>query len=122
MQLAGLLVYFAAALAFVDSPKRLKLVARLVIIFGFVLAVYGLMQHFVNPRTIFWVREPKQAEPFGPYINRHHFAGYMELALAMPLGYAASDPWQFTEEGSYTIYEVQAEAAEPVGTAPAFTG
>src|SRR3712207_8366909 len=30
--------------------------------------------------------EPKQAEPFGPYINRHHFAGYMELVLAMPLG------------------------------------
>jgi O-antigen ligase len=86
VQLAGLTIYFAAALAFIDSPRRLRLVARLVIIFGFVLAVYGLMQHFVNPRTIFWVREPKQAEPFGPYINRHHFAGYMELTLAMPLG------------------------------------
>jgi O-antigen ligase len=86
VQLAGLLVYFAAALAFVDSPRRLKLMARLVIIFGFLLAVYGLMQHFINPRTIFWVREPKQAEPFGPYVNRHHFAGYMELVLAMPLG------------------------------------
>ena len=86
LQLAGLIVYFAAALAFIDSPRRLRLVARLVIIFGFLLAVYGLMQHFVNPRTIFWVREPKQAEPFGPYINRHHFAGYMELVLAMPLG------------------------------------
>lgn len=86
VQLAGLLVYFAATLAFVDSPRRLKLLARLVIIFGFLLAVYGLMQHFINPRTIFWVREPKQAEPFGPYVNRHHFAGYMELVLAMPLG------------------------------------
>ena len=86
LQLAGLIVYFAAALAFVDSPRRLRLVARLVVVFGFLLAVYGLMQHFVNPRTIFWVREPKQAEPFGPYVNRHHFAGYMELVLAMPLG------------------------------------
>ncbi|MET0626805.1 MAG: O-antigen ligase family protein [Pyrinomonadaceae bacterium] len=86
VEIAGLVVYFAAALAFVDSPRRLRLLARLVIVFGFLLAVYGLMQHFVNPRTIFWVREPKQAEPFGPYVNRHHFAGYMELALAMPLG------------------------------------
>ncbi|HEX8353876.1 MAG TPA: O-antigen ligase family protein, partial [Pyrinomonadaceae bacterium] len=86
VQLAGLTVYFAAALAFVDTPRRLRLVVRLVVVFGFLLAVYGLMQHFVNPRTIFFVREPKQAEPFGPYINRHHFAGYMELALAMPLG------------------------------------
>lgn len=86
IQFAGLFVYFAAALAFIDSPRRLRLVARLVVIFGFVIAVYGLMQHFVNPRTIFWLREPKQAEPFGPYVNRHHFAGYMELVLAMPLG------------------------------------
>jgi O-antigen ligase len=86
IQLAGLVVYFAAALAFIDSPRRLRLVARFVVIFGFLLAVYGMMQHFINPSTIFWVREPKQAEPFGPYINRHHFAGYMELVLAMPLG------------------------------------
>jgi O-antigen ligase len=86
VQLASLLVYFAAALAFVDSPRRLRVVVRTVIIFGFLLALYGLMQHFVNPATIFFVREPKQAAPFGPYINRHHFAGYMELTLALPLG------------------------------------
>jgi O-antigen ligase len=86
VELAGLIVYFAAALAFVDSPRRLRLVARLVVVFGFLLGVYGLMQHFLNPATIFWVRQPPQAQPFGPYINRHHFAGYMELTLAMPLG------------------------------------
>ena len=86
IQLSALLVYFAAALAFIDSPRRLRLVVRTVIIFGFVLALFGLMQHFLNPYVIYWVREPKQAQPFGPYINRHHFAGYMELALAMPLG------------------------------------
>ncbi|HYE14815.1 MAG TPA: O-antigen ligase family protein [Pyrinomonadaceae bacterium] len=86
MQVLGLLVYFAAALAFIDSPRRLRTVVRFVIIFGFVLAVYGLMQHFLSPSAIFWVRKPEQAEPFGPYINRHHFAGYMELVLALPLG------------------------------------
>jgi O-antigen ligase len=86
LQLVALLVYFAAALAFIDSPRRLRLVVRLVIIFGFGLAMFGLMQHFVNPSTIFWLREPKQASPFGPYINRHQFAGYMELAMGLPLG------------------------------------
>lgn len=86
VEVAGLFVYFAAALAFIDSPRRLRLVARLVVIFGFLLGVYGLMQHFLNPSTIFWVRQPEQAQPFGPYVNRHHFAGYMELTLAMPLG------------------------------------
>ncbi|HEV3468947.1 MAG TPA: O-antigen ligase family protein [Pyrinomonadaceae bacterium] len=86
VQLASLTVFFAAALAFLDSPRRLRVVVRTVIIFGFLLALYGLMQHFVNPAAIYFVREPKQAAPFGPYINRHHFAGYMELTLALPLG------------------------------------
>jgi O-antigen ligase len=27
-----------------------------------------------------------QSTAFGPFINRHHFAGYMELAIALPLG------------------------------------
>jgi O-antigen ligase len=86
IQTAALLVYFASALAFIDTPRRLRLVVRVVVVFGFVLALFGLMQYFLNPYVIYWVKEPKQAQPFGPYINRHHFAGYMELALAMPLG------------------------------------
>jgi O-antigen ligase len=86
IQILSLIIYFAAALAFIDTPKRLRLVVRTVIIFGFCLALFGLMQFFINPNSIFWVRELKQAQPFGPYVNRHHFAGYMELALAIPLG------------------------------------
>ncbi|MGB8509008.1 MAG: O-antigen ligase family protein, partial [Pyrinomonadaceae bacterium] len=86
IQLVSLLVYFAAALSFVDTPKRLRLVVRAVVVFGFALALFALMQHFLNPYVIYWLREPKQAQPFGPFINRHHFAGYMELILALPLG------------------------------------
>jgi len=86
IQLGALTAFFAAALTFIDSPERLRLVARLVFVFGFLLALYGLIQHYVSPSTIYFLREPKQATPFGPYINRHHFAGYMEMTLALPLG------------------------------------
>lgn len=86
IQILALFIYFAAALSFIDTPKRLRLIVRTVTIFGFLLALFGLMQFFTNPTAIFWIREPKQSVPFGPYINRHHFAGYMELALALPLG------------------------------------
>jgi O-antigen ligase len=87
VQLASLLVYFAAALSFIDSPRRLQLVARVVLIFGFVLAVFGMAQYFVSPDKIYGFRETKQSLSFGPFIDRHHFAGYMELTLALPLGY-----------------------------------
>src|SRR5262249_55548219 len=35
---------------------------------------------------VFWFRQLTQSTAFGPFINRHHFAGYMELAIAIPLG------------------------------------
>ena len=55
-------------------------------VFGFFLAIFGLTQSFTSPDKVYWVRELPQAQAFGPFINRHHFAGYMELALALPLG------------------------------------
>ena len=86
VQVAALLVYFAAVLVFTDTPKRLRLLVRTITIFGFFLAIFGLTQSFTSPDKVYWIREMPQSQAFGPFINRHHFAGYMELALALPLG------------------------------------
>ena len=90
LQLASLLIYFCATLVFTDSPARLRLIVRVITVFGFLLALYGMFQFFVNPAQIYWFRQPKHAVPFGPFINRHHFAAYMELTLALPLGLLVS--------------------------------
>ena len=50
VQIASLLVYFAAALAFIDTPRRLRLIARVIIIFGFLLAMFSMMQFVRQPR------------------------------------------------------------------------
>lgn len=84
-QIATLLIYFAATLVFTDTPHRLRLLVRTITIFGFFLAIFGLTQSFTTTK-VYWVRELAQSTAFGPFINRHHFAGYMELALALPLG------------------------------------
>jgi O-antigen ligase len=81
-----LFVFFAATLAFTDSPKRYRLLVRVIIVFGFLLAIFGLIQSFSSPDKIYWLRQLPQSTPFGPFINRHHFAGYMEMTLALPLG------------------------------------
>jgi O-antigen ligase len=86
VQVLALFIYFAAVLAFTDSPRRLRLLARTIIIFGFALAIFGLIQSFTSPTKVYWLRELQQSTPFGPFINRHHFAGYMEMTLALPLG------------------------------------
>jgi O-antigen ligase len=86
VQIASLLVYFAAALVFINSPARLRTVVRALIIFGAGLALFGLLQFFLNPTQIYWIRQPQFAVPFGPFINRHHFAAYMELMIGLPAG------------------------------------
>lgn len=86
VQLATLLIYFSATLVFVDTPHRLHVLVRTIIVFGFCLALFGLTQSFTSPTKVYWIRELNQSTAFGPFINRHHFAGYMELTIALPLG------------------------------------
>ena len=86
VQLASLFIYFAATLVFVDTPHRLRVLVRTIMVFGFLLAIFGLTQSFTSPTKVYWIRELNQSTAFGPFINRHHFAGYMELTIALPLG------------------------------------
>ena len=87
VQIISLFIYFAATLIFTDTPQRLRALTRTITIFSFLLAMFGLTQSFTTDGTkVYWFRELAQSTAFGPFINRHHFAGYMELALALPLG------------------------------------
>jgi O-antigen ligase len=87
VQVASLFVYFAATLIFTDTPRRLRTLVRTITIFGFLLAMFGLTQSLTTDGTrVYWFRQLTQSQAFGPFINRHHFAGYMELAIAIPLG------------------------------------
>jgi O-antigen ligase/DnaJ-domain-containing protein 1 len=55
---------------------------------GFFLAVFGILQKYSWNGKIYWIREIAQGgEPFGPYVNHNHFAGYMEIALPLTIGY-----------------------------------
>jgi O-antigen ligase len=91
IEVIALLIYLAATLVFVDTPKRLRLLVRTITIFGFLLAIFGLTQSFTSPTRVYWIHELPQSQAFGPFINRHHFAGYMELTIALPLGLVFSN-------------------------------
>jgi hypothetical protein len=62
---------------------------------GILLALIGLVQLIVwsdgGERLIYFFWRPVYAEgatPFGPFVNRNHFAGWMVMALPLVLGYA----------------------------------
>jgi len=54
--------------------------------FGFLVSVFGILQHLTFNGKLYWVRELRYGGiPFGPYVNRNHFAGLMELLIPLVL-------------------------------------
>lgn len=86
VQLVIYFVFLAASLTFINSPKRLKYIVLTMIIFGSLMAVYGILQRLANIEAIYGARLPVQAIPFGSFVNGHHFAAFMEMTLGLTLG------------------------------------
>lgn len=62
-------------------------VASMITILGSTLAVVGIIQKAVSPERIYGFWEPWQAgSPFGPFVNKNHFAGWMLLGIPVGLG------------------------------------
>jgi O-antigen ligase len=54
--------------------------------FGFLVSLFGILQHLTFNGKLYWVREMRYGGiPFGPYANRNHFAGFVELLLPLAL-------------------------------------
>lgn len=82
-----LLVAFVLAANFFASDDRKHLLANFLIIYGLAMAVFAIVQHFTWNGRLYWLR-PVTAEtaiPFGPFVNRNHFAGYMEMLMPVPI-------------------------------------
>src|SRR5713226_9756665 len=54
--------------------------------FGFLVAIFGILQHLTFNGKLYWFREMRfGGVPFGPYVNRNHFAGFAELVIPTAL-------------------------------------
>ena len=55
-------------------------------VFGFLISIFGILQHLTFNGKLYWFREMRYGGiPFGPYVNRNHFAGFVELILPLAL-------------------------------------
>jgi len=109
----GLLLFGAFAILLIGVTKTVsrfgaQRLAIGVIAFGALLAVFGIVQEFVNLSNHyvlvygFWKPQYLGSRPFGPFINRNHFAGWMLMALPLALGYVYASVekiWQLGPSG-----------------------
>ncbi|HSE37531.1 MAG TPA: O-antigen ligase family protein [Blastocatellia bacterium] len=85
-----LFVSFLIAANVFNTHKRLLTLENFLIIFGLALAVFALIQHFTWEGKMFWVRPTESGGTGGPFVNRNHFAGYMEMLIPIPVALALS--------------------------------
>lgn len=89
-------VVFLAGLVRAFSMSGVRPVAGAIVVFGLLLALIGIGQksligdHAYGGMKIYglWAPEAKLSTPFGPFVNKNHFAGWMLMALPLALGLA----------------------------------
>src|SRR5262249_49537783 len=83
----ALVASFAIAANFVARREHLRGLATFLIIYGLVLALFALIQHITWNGRLYWLRPLTSGavSPFGPFVNRNHFAGYMEMLIPIPI-------------------------------------
>ncbi len=84
--------YAALALVAVecfDTPRRLKRLTESLAFAGFLIALLAIAQYLTSNGKIYWLVEPIHGGwIFGPYVNRNHYAGLMELWTPLAIGLA----------------------------------
>lgn len=85
IQLIVYVVFFAAAFVFINSQKRLRRIVSIFIVFGAIMAFFGILQSLADLESIYGLRPSAQAKPFASFINRHHFAAFMEMTIGLTI-------------------------------------
>jgi len=102
LMLVALIALLAGLLRFFARVGTMRLTAWLIAL-GALLAVIGIVQKailgdhaFAGMKIYgFWEPRYKLTTPFGPYVNKNHYAGWMVMALPLAVGYllALADVW-----------------------------
>ena len=83
--LADVLILFLAAQAF-RTLEDWRFFVWFMMVFGFLVAIFGILQHLTFNGKLYWFRAMRYGGiPFGPYVNRNHFAGFSELVIPLSL-------------------------------------
>ncbi len=84
------------------GTRNLRYLVGALALAGLAIAVFGIAQHLTADGKIYWLVEPSQGGyVFGPYVNRNHFAGLMELWAPLAFGLALAPGNTFTRRWAW---------------------
>jgi O-antigen ligase len=100
----GYVALAVVAAASVDSPQNLKAFCGALAVAGFVIAAMGIAQYLTADGRLYWTWKLESGgRMFGPYVNRNHFAGLMELWCPLALGMAMLPQHRLTQRWFWSV-------------------
>lgn len=108
---AYVILIFLSAQAF-QTVEDWRTFIWFVMSLGFAVSVFGILQHLTFNGKLYWFREMRYGGiPFGPYVNRNHFAGLVELTIPaglapLALGKVRRERWAIA--GLFTLMAIGA--------------
>ena len=85
--LLSLLMFFLIFRKTFTSSRSLKPLIYILVGLAVAEALYGLIQVLIPTLGVLWMKKDYSGCARGTYINRNHFAGFMEMVLPLALGY-----------------------------------
>ncbi|MDO9227970.1 MAG: O-antigen ligase family protein [Syntrophales bacterium] len=74
-----------------NSRRRIEQAIVTILLLGCFDALYGIMQTYSGYNHIWWYKNTDYVKSvIGTYLNRSHFAGFMEMGIALAIAYAAA--------------------------------
>ena len=81
-------VILLAVLNNIQTKKQLHRIVTALILTGLAVSVLGIVQKIFWDGRIFWMHAiDRAANPFGPYVNKNHFAGYISMVIPVSIGF-----------------------------------
>ncbi len=81
--------FFILVLNTLRTRRDIRRLALTAVVIGFGIALFGIVQRFAWTGKIYGFM-PVTTSPFGPYVNKNHFAGLMAMLVPLGLGYLLS--------------------------------
>jgi len=86
-----LLIFFVVVQLFANvSAETWRGAGLALLVFTFVFSLLSILQFLWNPARILWVDHDLARSPFGPYVDRDHYAGLMEMLIPLSAAYVLS--------------------------------
>jgi O-antigen ligase len=82
---------FFISLNELNTPGKINLVFGILLVAGFVIAFFAIIQNFTWSGKIFWVHDiHERYGVFGPFVNYDHYGGYINMVIMIGFGFLFS--------------------------------